>query len=833
MTTWLSSSVEGAEEEVKFRRLKRPALTDDEQDLTTVQKRRRLKKPRGAAFEDDDDYVYNTEIGAPLVTGDTLMVNGDATSMERKNIVSPTIEINSRPAAETKCSTLESASPSPQKHESRHADPSSVQQEMDYLKFRAVTCEIKETVSRALGGASHVNAISSKITRGRCAFTKTFDPPTAILRDNPELKPYQVAAVHWLLTLFRNRLNGLVADDMGLGKSAECICFLKRLYLDGMLTLPTVIACPTTLLDNWTAEFRKWAPQLRVLKYHGTQSERRRLMRKWETGLDEEDGEDSRDEEEAESEAAARTADEEKENESPNNGQNDGSELEPGSPETETPGANKLPVSSESGSAYHILVTTHGILSNTFDRQLFFKCHDFGYMVVDEAHTLKNSASQRYQQMNRSINAPNRLLLTGSPVQNQISELRNLLTFLNPYRHASFDLDRALQYHCKVWRKAVQEGRKANRRSGTETPSLTETSSLPDTEKDKEKNIKSPSEESPTAETNVARGSSRSIEITKGEIPENSPPNQTPKISSREPESGELSHPERMTDGRPFTPDLKEGRTETTQVLPRDVKETRSIEGDTSSGSCQVEREKVDAKMDDGKKDERLAPETETGAGETSAVSVSDGSMLPLSPADSSTSTGNEEVNARDGATDPEIMFYQQLLAPLILRRLKAEVIDNFPRKTNKIEFCDMTPLQRELYDTEMLSARPLLNDVSSLFKKKRRAKQKKHAEGGQETETPQAFIKGLLFRLRRICNHPLLFQRYFDSRKRLEFAALLKKNVTDYRVFPIERVLQHIADWSDFDIYVSAKEFGASAVSGDEDFKIPPQEFLKSCKIL
>lgn len=98
--------------------------------------------------------------------------------------------------------------------------------EDDYLEFHRITTEVRELLVRELGGESEDDraAIKQAIDRGRCNFTTTVNPPPEILRDNPKLKDYQVAAVHWLLTLFNHGYNGLVADDMGLGEYTSVCC---------------------------------------------------------------------------------------------------------------------------------------------------------------------------------------------------------------------------------------------------------------------------------------------------------------------------------------------------------------------------------------------------------------------------------------------------------------------------------------------------------------------------------------------------------------------------------------------------------------------------------
>ncbi|XP_078532353.1 SWI/SNF-related matrix-associated actin-dependent regulator of chromatin subfamily A containing DEAD/H box 1 [Lissotriton helveticus] len=85
---------------------------------------------------------------------------------------------------------------------------------------------------------------------------------------------------------------------------------------------------------------------------------------------------------------------------------------------------------------FNIVVTTYNsAISNSDDRSLFrrMKLH---YAVFDEGHMLKNMSSMRYQHL-MTLNARNRLLLTGTPVQNNLLELMSLLNFVMPHMFSS------------------------------------------------------------------------------------------------------------------------------------------------------------------------------------------------------------------------------------------------------------------------------------------------------------------------------------------------------------------------------------------------------------
>ena len=83
------------------------------------------------------------------------------------------------------------------------------------------------------------------------------------------LRPYQAQGVDWLQFLGSAGLGGVLADDMGLGKTVQTLAHLMIEKAAGRLDRPSLIVCPTSLIPNWTAEARRFAPELSVLALHG------------------------------------------------------------------------------------------------------------------------------------------------------------------------------------------------------------------------------------------------------------------------------------------------------------------------------------------------------------------------------------------------------------------------------------------------------------------------------------------------------------------------------------------------------------------------------------
>lgn len=88
------------------------------------------------------------------------------------------------------------------------------------------------------------------------------------------MRNYQKTGFRWLKTLADYKFGGVLADDMGLGKSLQVIALLK----DSGNT--SIIVCPTTLILNWVNEFTKFAPDLKILPITGSYGERKLLSGK-------------------------------------------------------------------------------------------------------------------------------------------------------------------------------------------------------------------------------------------------------------------------------------------------------------------------------------------------------------------------------------------------------------------------------------------------------------------------------------------------------------------------------------------------------------------------
>ena len=106
----------------------------------------------------------------------------------------------------------------------------------------------------------------------------TGDPELAVLKDIP-LKAYQREGVRWLLQMYKSGYGAVLGDEMGLGKTLQTISVLLALRRQGVPG-PHIVVLPNSLLDNWLAEFKKWAPSMTAVKYHGEERARIRASRR-------------------------------------------------------------------------------------------------------------------------------------------------------------------------------------------------------------------------------------------------------------------------------------------------------------------------------------------------------------------------------------------------------------------------------------------------------------------------------------------------------------------------------------------------------------------------
>ncbi|KAJ6304183.1 hypothetical protein OIU77_017955 [Salix suchowensis] len=183
------------------------------------------------------------------------------------------------------------------------------------------------------------------------------------------LKEYQLKGLQWLVNCYEQGLNGILADEMGLGKTIQAMAFLAHLAEEKNIWGPFLVVAPASVLNNWADEISRFCPDLKTLPYWGGLQERMVLRKN----------------------------------------------INP-----------KRLYRREAG--FHILITSYQLLVSD---EKYFRRVKWQYMVLDEAQAIKSSNSIRWKTL-LSFNCRNRLLLTGTPVQNNMAELWALLHFIMP-----------------------------------------------------------------------------------------------------------------------------------------------------------------------------------------------------------------------------------------------------------------------------------------------------------------------------------------------------------------------------------------------------------------
>ncbi|XP_077377705.1 E1A-binding protein p400 isoform X3 [Festucalex cinctus] len=109
--------------------------------------------------------------------------------------------------------------------------------------------------------------------------SSTHSAPPFLLHGS--LREYQQIGVDWLLNLHKKHLNGILADETGLGKTVQTVAYMAHLAGHEGVWGPHLIVVRTCKLLNWEVEFKRWCPGLKILLYLGTERERKFQRTRW------------------------------------------------------------------------------------------------------------------------------------------------------------------------------------------------------------------------------------------------------------------------------------------------------------------------------------------------------------------------------------------------------------------------------------------------------------------------------------------------------------------------------------------------------------------------
>ncbi|KAJ2320742.1 DNA-dependent ATPase protein rad54, partial [Coemansia sp. RSA 2704] len=196
-----------------------------------------------------------------------------------------------------------------------------------------------------------------------------------------KLRPHQVEGVRFLYDcatarVYPNAYGSIMADEMGLGKTLQCIALLWTLLQQSPVAgKPTIdkciVACPSSLVKNWANELVKWLGSTKI---------------------------------------------------SPLACDNKGTK-------------DKVSASLRSFMSARGRMIIHPVLIISYETLRTYidilGASPVGLLMCDEGHRLKNASSQTYQALN-SLQVQRRIILSGTPIQNDLTEYFSLLNFTNP-----------------------------------------------------------------------------------------------------------------------------------------------------------------------------------------------------------------------------------------------------------------------------------------------------------------------------------------------------------------------------------------------------------------
>lgn len=190
------------------------------------------------------------------------------------------------------------------------------------------------------------------------------------------LKAYQLKGMNWLANLYDQGINGILADEMGLGKTVQSMAFLAHLSEAQGIWGPFLVIAPASTLHNWQQECARFVPRFKIVPYWGNTQDRRILRKFWDQKC----------------------------------------------------------LHTEEAS-FHVVITSYQLVIQDVK---YFQRIKWQYMILDEAQAIKSSSSVRWKIL-LGFNCRNRLLLTGTPIQNSMAELWALLHFIMPTMFDSHD----------------------------------------------------------------------------------------------------------------------------------------------------------------------------------------------------------------------------------------------------------------------------------------------------------------------------------------------------------------------------------------------------------
>jgi len=187
-----------------------------------------------------------------------------------------------------------------------------------------------------------------------------------------ELRGYQQSGLNWLYFLHSLRFGACLADDMGLGKTIQVLAFLNRLKSNskksGKPGKASLLVIPASLISNWVNEIKRFSPDIKFHIAHPT----------------------------ANSEQNAK------------------------------PGDKKSPDAFDLDT-FDLVITTYALVQ----KYEWLQSYSWNYLILDEAQAIKNPGTKQTRAI-KKLTAGNRIIMTGTPIENRLTDIWSLFDFLNP-----------------------------------------------------------------------------------------------------------------------------------------------------------------------------------------------------------------------------------------------------------------------------------------------------------------------------------------------------------------------------------------------------------------
>ncbi|XP_065003974.1 CHD3-type chromatin-remodeling factor PICKLE-like [Musa acuminata AAA Group] len=206
------------------------------------------------------------------------------------------------------------------------------------------------------------------------------------------LHAYQLEGLNFLRFSWSKNTHVILADEMGLGKTIQSIAFLASLFEENIS--PHLVVAPLSTLRNWEREFATWAPQMNVVMYGGS-SQARDVIKQYEFYYPKEKVKKQK------KRKPIQTSNQKK----------------------------------QSIIKFNVLLTSYEMINMD---SAVLKSIEWESMIVDEGHRLKNKDSKLFHQL-KLYSTKHRVLLTGTPLQNNLDELFMLMHFLDAGKFASIE----------------------------------------------------------------------------------------------------------------------------------------------------------------------------------------------------------------------------------------------------------------------------------------------------------------------------------------------------------------------------------------------------------